>query len=105
MDFKKNYKKPKNPQNPKIYFPFPYKKAIIILQQKNSLQNNSILISLFCKKIAFVNVVMCYVNLVDTLGNISRIIFFSKLYKKYSFSNWPHYRNIFLLICKLLFPI
>lgn len=50
-----------------------------ILQQ-SSLQINSILISLFCKKIAFVNVVMCYVGLIDTLGNISRTIFFSKLF-------------------------
>lgn len=52
---------------------------MVILQQ-SSLQINSILISLFCKKIAFVNVVMCYVSLTNTLGNISRTIFFSKLF-------------------------
>lgn len=74
---------------------------MVILQQKSSLQINSILISLFCKKIAFVNVVMCYISLIDTLGNINRTIFFSKLI----IFPIDLTITIFLLVYKLFFPV
>lgn len=70
------FKKP----NKKQAFLFWTKIFMVIIQQKSSLQTKSILISLFCKKIAFFNVGKCSVSLIDTLGNISRTIFFSKLF-------------------------
>lgn len=51
-----------------------------MLSQKSSLQINSTFISLFCKRIAFVNAEMGYVSLIDTLGNIRRTTFSSKLF-------------------------
>lgn len=51
-----------------------------ILSQNSMLQINSIFISLFCKRIAFVNAEVGYASLTDTLGNISRTIFSSKLF-------------------------